>query len=94
MTENSIRNVDGMNNLELPRLKITSQTHLISASPMRTFEIANNDDNITFVNVIPTLTKESFIVMIFFLTNFSQYFMIRVFPCTKSAHYKDISIHL
>ena len=75
MTENSIRNVDGMNNLELPRLKITSQTHLISASPMRTFEIANNDDNITFVNVNPKLTNESSMAMSFFLINFSQYFM-------------------
>ena len=33
-----------------------------------------NDDNITFVNVIPKLTNESSIAMIFFLTNFSQYF--------------------
>ena len=64
-----------MNNLEFPYLKTPAQTYLISASPMTTFEMANNDDNIAFVNVIPKLTNESSMLMIFFLTNFSQYFM-------------------
>lgn len=64
-----------MNNLEFPHQKTLDQTYLISASPMTTFEMANNDDNIAFVNVIPKLTNESSMLMIFFLTNFSQYFM-------------------
>ena len=64
-----------MNNLEFPHQKTLDQTYLISASPMTTFEMANNDDNIAFVNVIPKLTNESYMLMIFFLTNFSQYFM-------------------